>query len=226
MSKLTNYFCRWVNICHLFLNLAYLWRWVLQSWRWRRPWGTGWCSGRGPAPHVAPPPGKLPSAVYGSTETARERPAPCRFSADSQTKTTKREISHEHNSPITHVYLKPSQGIRQAVKQTGRERRAWISYMAWQDNKYVINVTGIKKNKKTAFSLARLVTRASWVVVFSTGAGADISSRAMLMCQRSRHTGNRLKQWNRKSGANTRRELFQVRATIYAALSRNKLIIM
>lgn len=75
--------------------------------------------------------------------------------------------------------------------------------MARQDNKSVINVTGKNKTnkQKNMFLLARLVTQASWVAVFSPRPGADIfSSLAMLICQCSRHTGNQLKRCNRKSG--------------------------
>lgn len=90
-------------------------------------------------------------------------------------------------------------GLERAVKQRGTKRTAWISNMAWQDNKPVINVTG-KQTNKQMFSLARQVTQDYWVAVFSAGPGADIfSSLAMLMCQRSRHAGTRLKRRNRKS---------------------------
>lgn len=127
----------------MFLNVTHLWQWVLQSWRQQHLWGTGWCSDRGPAPHVVPPPGKLPSAACGSTVTARTSPAPYRFSADNQTKTTENEISQTPTQP--HISLKSIQVIKkgwQAEKQTGRQRRVGISYMGGQDNKYVINVTG------------------------------------------------------------------------------------
>lgn len=49
-------------------------------------------------------------------------------------------------------------GLEKAVKQRGTKRTAWISNMAWQDNKSVINVTG-KQTNKEMFSLARQVTQ-------------------------------------------------------------------
>lgn len=86
------------------LLLAYLGRWAPQSWRRRRLWWTGWCSGRGPAPLAGPPPGKSPSAACGSAGTAGVCRAARHFSADSQ---TKRWISHEHPACVylyTHLW--------------------------------------------------------------------------------------------------------------------------
>lgn len=39
------------------------------------------------------------------------------------------------------VYLKSTRVIRQALRQTGRQRRVGISHVGRRDNKYVINVT-------------------------------------------------------------------------------------
>lgn len=39
-------------------------------------------------------------------------------------------------------------GLDRLWSRQGGKQRAWISYMAWRDNKYVINVTGMKKKGK------------------------------------------------------------------------------
>lgn len=72
----------------------HLWRWAPRSWRWRRPAGRKWCSGRGPAHRVAPPRGRSPSAACGSGGPRPERPARRRSSAARATeKTTNGERS-------------------------------------------------------------------------------------------------------------------------------------
>lgn len=124
---------------------VYLWRLVLQSWTRRHLWGTGWCSGRGPALHAVPPPGKSPSAACDSTESAWTCPAARRFSADNQKRSTEREReSIECTDPTVCVYLHLSKSLKIGKHLRSRqEDKTGLELTTWEGKIInVINVTG------------------------------------------------------------------------------------
>jgi len=138
---------------------------------------------------------------------------------------TVRKTAHRGKSamstPATCVYWKSIEVIKngqQAEKQTRRQRRFGICYMGGQDNEDVVNITGNKSVEAGDTGLP------GGCFVHRGLAGAS-AALCVLMHLRSRQTGNWLSQWRRKSEASVQKELFQVRDTICAALSKYKQII-